>query len=176
MKLADYNGYTFNVSHKFKGEYLVPIIDNLKVKYLDGYDDYNEVYHCNHLIHVLEADSNVRVDYHVMYKENQCVGLALVSTGKIDAMKYFGQPLFDDDDVIVLNYFHVSSIARGNGSYWLKNIIMPCYSGKDMYVKSSHPKAFSLYQRLGKEIATYQTQSDNGDYTREGKIFKIKVD
>lgn len=35
MDLGKHNGYTFKVSNEFKGEYLVPIIDNLKVKYRD---------------------------------------------------------------------------------------------------------------------------------------------
>ena len=52
MDLGKHNGYTFKVSNEFKGEYLVPIIDNLKVKYRDFYDDYDEVYHCNQLVHI----------------------------------------------------------------------------------------------------------------------------
>ena len=54
MDLGKHNGYTFKVSNEFKGEYLVPIIDNLKVKYRDFYDDYDEVYHCNQLVHILK--------------------------------------------------------------------------------------------------------------------------
>ena len=46
---------------------------------------------------------------------------------------------------------------------------------EDLYLKSSHSKAFSLYQRLGEEIGSYQTLSDNGEFKRTGKIFKIKV-
>ena len=63
MDLGKHNGYTFKVSNEFKGEYLVPIIDNLKVKYRDFYDDYDEVYHCNQLVHILKDDPNVNVDY-----------------------------------------------------------------------------------------------------------------
>ena len=93
MDLGKHNGYTFKVSNEFKGEYLVPIIDNLKVKYRDFYDDYDEVYHCNQLVHILKDDPNVNVDYHVMYKYDQCVGLAMVTTGNIDSSKYFDKPV-----------------------------------------------------------------------------------
>ena len=95
MDLGKHNGYTFKVSNEFKGEYLVPIIDNLKVKYRDFYDDYDEVYHCNQLVHILKDDPNVNVDYHVMYKYDQCVGLAMVTTGNIDSSKYFDKPVFE---------------------------------------------------------------------------------
>lgn len=50
MDLGKHNGYTFKVSNEFKREYQRSIIDNLKVKYRDFYDDYDEVYHCNQLI------------------------------------------------------------------------------------------------------------------------------
>lgn len=176
-ELAKDNGFVFMVSHEFKGEFLSPLIDNLKVKYQNNYDDYNEVYHCNKLIHVLAADKDVNVDYHVMYQGPDCVGLALISTGKIDAIKYFDQPLFNKDAAnIVLNYFHVAPNARGNGTNWLKNIILPYYQDKDyLYVKSSHEKAFSLYERLGQTISSYESMSDNNKFKRNGKIFKIKV-
>ena len=39
--------------------------------------------------HLLKDDPNVNVDYHVMYKYDQCVGLAMVTTGNIDSSKYF---------------------------------------------------------------------------------------
>ncbi|MFQ6792598.1 MAG: hypothetical protein ACLRT4_07445 [Thomasclavelia sp.] len=177
MELARRNGYKFIVEKEFKGEYLCPIIDNLKAKYIDGFDDYNEVYHCNQLIHQLNQDSKIKLDYHLMYQEDKCLGLALIATGTIDALEFFDQPLFKTTDkAIVLNYFHISSQGRGNGTYWLKNIILPYYQDKDyMYLKSSHPHAFSLYQRLGEVIGEYETVSDNGDFKRKGKLFKIKV-
>ena len=107
----------------------------------------------------------------VMYKYDQCVGLAMVTTGNIDSSKYFDKPVFEQN-AIVLNYFHISPKARGNGNYWLRNVIIPHYQDKeDLYLKSSHSKAFSLYQRFRLGHQTY----DNGEFKRTGKIFKIKV-
>ena len=104
MDLGKHNGYTFKVSNEFKGEYLVPIIDNLKVKYRDFYDDYDEVYHCNQLVHILKNDPNVNVDYHVMYKYDQCVGLAMVTTGNIDSSKYLNKGLMQL--FLIISIFH----------------------------------------------------------------------
>lgn len=177
MKIASHNGFDFVVSDVFKGEYLNALIDNLKVKYQNNFDDYNEVYHCNELIHKLQKDPDIKVEYHLMYKDKQCLGIAVISSGKIDSIKFFDQEFFKtNDNDIVLNYFHISPLGRGNGTYWLKEIILPYYQNKEyMYLKSSHPQAFSLYQRLGQEIGSYTTVSDNGDFKRNGKIFRIRV-
>ena len=178
MLLATRDKFKFYVTKEFKGEFLIPIIENLKVKYQNNFDDYDEVYHCNQLIHQLNQEPDISIDYHVMYLDEQYVGFVMVSSGKIDANKFFNQPLFKTtESAVVLNYFHICTQGRGNGTYWLKEIILPYYQDKEvMYLKSSHARAFSLYQRLGKEIAQYQSDSHNHDYHRVGKIFEIRID
>lgn len=53
---------------------------------------------------------------------------------------------------------------------WFKNIIKYY---KAIYLKSSHPKVFSMYNRLGKEVGEYSSKSDNDLVEGKGKIFKI---
>ena len=98
MKIASHNGFDFVVSDVFKGEYLNALIDNLKVKYQNNFDDYNEVYHCNELIHKLQKDPDIKVEYHLMYKDKQCLGIAMISSGKIDSIKFFDQEFFKTND------------------------------------------------------------------------------
>ncbi|HGM3506378.1 TPA: hypothetical protein ACKOR7_000943 [Clostridioides difficile] len=43
-------------------------------------------------------------------------------------------------------------------------------------VKSSHPKVFTLYNRLDKCIGEYISRSDNGLYERIGKMFRISLE
>lgn len=178
MLLRKKEDLQFMLFDTFKGEFLSPLIDNLKIKFTNEYDDYNEVYHCNQLIHQLQELPNIHLDYHVLYKNNECVGLALICTGNLKSKYFFSKDnvIEDTKEAIILNYFHISPSARGNGAYWLKEIIMPYYKdlGKTtIYLKSSHQKAFSLYERLGKRIGEYSSWSDNHQYSREGAIFKI---
>jgi hypothetical protein len=43
------------------------------------------------------------------------------------------------------------------------------------YLKTSHPKAFPLYERLGPVIANYTIPSDNGLYQRTGRIYRLPL-
>ncbi|QKY68720.1 hypothetical protein [Lentibacillus sp. CBA3610] len=96
-------------------------------------------------------------------------------------MERFTQPILVNEninEVLIFNYFHISQEGRGNGERWLKKVIMPYYKLKEykaIYLKSSHPKSFSLYSRLGVEIGSYESNSDNHLMTRKGKIFKIPL-
>lgn len=177
MILFQKDNLIFKKETQFKGEFLSPLILNLNDKFINCYDDYNEVYHCNQLIHKLSIDSNITLDYHVLYQNNSCCGIALISFG------YLTSPLSEldvnPDDCIVLNYFHITKSARGTGTFWLNDIILPHYQKlgfKTCYLKSSHQKAFSLYSRLGKKIGEYTTMSDNHQYIRNAAIFEIKIE
>lgn len=80
-----------------------------------------------------------------------------------------------DNEVLIFNYFHISKEGRGKGEAWFKNIIK-YYNKKNykaIYLKSSHPKVFSMYNRLGKEIGQYYSKSDNDLFERKGRVFKI---
>ncbi len=174
------NGIKFEITREFKSEYLAPIIQNLLYKAEHAWDDYNEVYHCCKLIENVKNNEKMKMDFHVMIKDEKCLGIALVSSGMIDYKLFFKEPIQiqeENKDILIFNYFHIAPEGRGNGEIWLKNI-MQYYKSKHykaIYLKSSHPKVFSMYNRLGTEIGEYLSCSDNNLFHREGRIFKIAL-
>ncbi|MBP3730250.1 MAG: hypothetical protein J6I40_02115 [Mailhella sp.] len=172
----------FCISQDFQGIYLCPIVDNLKDKLVNGsWDDYNEAFHCCRLIHEFRKRPGLQIDFHTMSRGQEYLGLAIMSHGNIDPQLYassgihFSEPL---EQVLLFNYFHISPFGRGNGYFWLTNVIMPWYAErgfKAIYMKSSHPKAFSLYSRLGTVIGEYTAKSDNGVFDRPGRIFRVAL-
>lgn len=179
MEIIDQrSGYVFGVAKEFEGRFLAPIIANLLAKSQNGWDDYNEVYHCTGLIEKVKARPDITMDFHVMERDEDCLGIALVSRGEIGSEIFFADKKIIDEPLeasIVLNYFHVAPSGRGNGEKWLEKI-MDYYQKKGfrfLFLKSSHPQAFSLYRRHGKPIGEYTGSSDNGLYQRTGRIFKI---
>ena len=177
--ISKIDGIDFGVTTKFKSEYIKPRIQNLLFKAENGWDDYNEVYHCCKLIESVKNCENMNMDFHVMIKDKKYLGIALVSSGILDYKRFFKEPILineDAKDVLIFNYFHISKEGRGNGETWLRDIIIQYYKSKQyktMYLKSSHLKVFSMYRRLGIEIGEYTSSSDNKLFERKGKIFKI---
>lgn len=172
------NGIIFGISSEFKGEYLAPIIQNLLFKAENEWDDYNEVYHCCKLIDNVKKNENMNMDFHIMKKDEKCIGVALVSSGILDYKTFFNESIQineENNDILIFNYFHIAQEGRGNGEMWLKNIIQHYKSKnyKAIYLKSSHTKVFSMYNRLGLEVGEYSSCSDNNLFERKGKIFKI---
>ena len=181
MKIInEINGISFCVSTEFKTKYLTPIIQNLLFKSENEWDDYNEVYHCCKLIERVKSNVDMNMDFHIMKIDEKYLGIALVSRGIIDYKMFFTEPIQineNDKEILIFNYFHISQEGRGNGEMWL-NIIIQYYKSQHynvIYLKSSHPKVFSMYNRLGKEIGEYTCSSDNKLFERKGKIFKIRL-
>jgi hypothetical protein len=180
MIINQTNDINFEITNEFKSEYLAPIIKNMLYKAVNEWDDYNEVYHCCKLIENVRNNKNMKMDFHIMKKDDKCVGIALVSSGILDYSLFFKEPVSiseEAQDVLIFNYFHISQEGRGNGETWFKNIIQYYKSKhyKAIYLKSSHPKVFSMYNRLGTEIGEYSSCSDNNLFHRKGKIFRIAL-
>ncbi|AQR95868.1 hypothetical protein [Clostridium saccharoperbutylacetonicum] len=174
------NDIDFGISKEFKSEYLTPITLNLLSKVENEWDDYNEVYHCCKLIEAVKSNENMNMDFHIMMKNEKYLGIALITSGQIDYKLFFKEPVHineNDNEVLIFNYFHISEDGRGNGEIWFKNIIQyyESKSFKAIYLKSSHPKVFSMYNRLGTEIGEYSSYSDNNLFFRKGKIYKIML-
>lgn len=172
---------SFWMSDIFRGELLVPVVENLLCKAKSGWDDYDEVYHCCRLVEQVRQGKGMEMDFHFLKRREEHVGLGLVTRGALEGSLFFpaGMALSDAmDKSLVFNYFHISAPARGNGERWLREVILPHYRDKGyqaLYVKSSHPRVFSLYGRLGRDVGGYTGQSDNDLYERPGRIFRIPL-
>lgn len=170
----------FSVSDAFESSMLLPIMKNLQDKAENGWDDYDEVYHCMQLIHAAEERENIRMSFHTFHRNEICLGILLISEGAIGGLPYFKDQLDEEmtSGAVVLNYFHICPEGRGVGSKWVKEILMPYLKEqriRKILVKSSHPKAFSFYERLGRQIGKYTTMSDTGRFEREGRIYELPV-
>lgn len=171
----------FLVSDTFDGTMLSPILQNLLVKAETGWDDYDEVYHCCQLVEAVRRDSTLHMEFHTLRREGHRVGIGLVTSGRIICPLFFPDSLLPAEPVeglLMFNYFHVAPSERGVGGRWLKDVILPHYAAQGyraVYVKSSHPKVFSLYGQLGTEVGTYTARSDNGLYVRPGRLFRISL-
>lgn len=120
------NGIDFGISKEFKSEYLTPIIQNLFYKVENQWDDYDEVYHCSKLIQEVKKNKNMNMDFHIMKKDEKYLGIALITSGRIDYSLFFKEQIDIEEkynEVLIFNYFHISKEGRGNGEAWFKNII-----------------------------------------------------
>lgn len=179
--LHTHQDFGYYVADEFASHMLVPLIRNLQDKAEHEWDDYNEAYHGCRLIETVRKHPGMTMDFHYQQKDGKTSGIGIVTRGTLDPSVFFPETFRwpePDGSAVVFNYFHIAPESRGTGKYWLKNIILPYYAAQgfaSLYVKSSHPKAFSLYGRLGSEVGEYRTPSDNGLYLRDGKIFRIAL-
>lgn len=169
------------VTDTFEGNMLVPIIKNMLYKAENDWDDYNEVYHCCQFIEAIRKNPSIKMDFHYIKKGEETIGVGLMTYGEINTLTSFPADFSIPDSIenaLAFSYFHVSPEGRGIGEHWLRDIILPYYAEQgfaSMYVKSSHPRVYSLYKRLGEHIASYRRENDNGLYHRDGEIFRISL-
>ena len=170
------------VSDTFDGAMLAPILCNTLDKAEHGrWDDYDETAHCCRLIEAARRDPGLHMEFHTARRDGRVVGICLATRGRIAQPLFFPAHLLPADlsaAMGVLNYFHIAPDARGFGRRWLRDVILPRFREtgvEQVFVKSSHPRAFSLYRSFGEEAGAYTTQSDNGLHTRQGLMFRITL-
>ncbi len=172
----------FCFSDAFEGKFLVSLLENMKEKLLnETWDDYNEVHHCCKIIHDFSNAPGLVMDFHTLRRGDEQLGMVMITHGAIDPRIYAcsGLVISDPvDQVALLSYFHISPSGRGNGTFWLRDLIMPFYADQGytaVYLKTSHPKAFPLYDRFGAVIGNYTFPSDNGEHMRVGRIYRLPL-
>ncbi len=176
------DGWDYGVTDVFDPAMLRPIIENLKYKQEHEWDDYDEVKHAGSLILSVLTHGGMQMDFHFMIKDDTYSGIALCTTGQLDETLFFGSKLpvikEEEGEYLFFNYFHIAPDSRGHGEMWLRDVIMPYYGMvgyKAMYLKTSHPRSWSLYSRLGRTVGTYTTYSDNKLYKRKGRIYRLPI-
>ena len=172
----------FCFSNTFEGRFLIPILDNMKEKItLHGWDDYDEFHHCCKVIHEFSEMPGVVTDFHTLRRGDEQLGMVMITHGSRDPRIYSGSGIAISDpmeQVVLLSYFHIAPGGRGNGTFWLSDLIMPFYADQGysaIYLKTSHTQAFPLYDRLGAVISHYSFLSDNGKLQRTGRIYRLPL-
>lgn len=175
--MVENNIFKYNVTNELDYKSFIPIVKNMEWKMLNGWDDYNELSHCCKLINSYSRKHNAWINIHTVEESGEVVGCLLIIGGEADFSSY-GLEIKNNKENVMLNYFHVSPMARGIGTNWLTKEIFSYYREKkirNIYVKSSHETAWSLYERYGKEIGCYKASSDNNIFERNGKIFVLEL-
>ncbi|HEY3389520.1 MAG TPA: hypothetical protein VGK38_08125 [Prolixibacteraceae bacterium] len=168
---------TFVFDKEFDIKYLSPVARYVQWKLENHrWDDYNEFFHAVRLIEDLKLDRDVWFDTHCLLRDNLVTGVLLIVGGDLKKLetKYEIK-----DKSLLLKYFHIVDKGNGNGSFWLKSVIIPHYKQrgyKHIYINSSHPDSFPFYKRFGSSVATYEQASDNNRYRRQGRCFLINID
>ena len=159
-------------------ELIKPIKDNvLQKKSNDEWDDYDEFKHTKDWLKNINKQQTKLIVFSYKHK-NENVGIIFISEGYEVRNFLDGNNLDYDNNCVKLGPFHISHKFRGIGENWIKTEVIPYLleqNIKTIFIESSHPKSFSLYSRLGKQVAKYIKKSDNNIFTREGKIFRIEI-
>ena len=161
--------------------YLAPARDFLREKLEDGmYDDWNEAERTEKWAKKALDTADGRLLIYYLEKGGEVVASAFAlcesSITRADLEK-------NGVTTPKQGFAHVTCIhlkrelrGKGRGREFLQKEVFADLRAQGIdkiYVKSSHPKAFALYERLGHCIAHYTEESDHGLYLRYGNIYEI---
>lgn len=159
--------------------YLNPIKDYIEEKKnLNIYDDFNEYENSLKIIDYIN-EKLIAKDCVTIYRvedNESTVAILMIIKDKQYLEKNLGFECNDTD--CILTSFYVLKSYRGLGGKWLENYVFKSLKKKgtkNIYVKSSHYKAFNFYERLGVKTGEYTFLSDNKMYVRLGNIYKIEL-
>ena len=177
-----------NTDEDFKkiGELLIPIKEFVEEKHRDNiYDDWNEYEHTLRWLSERKKDflCNNNLYAYLLKDKNKIIGINFVSMGEDIAKKFKKDNNLETEDnnkVGILSAFYILKKYRNKriGSRWLKYEVFKDLKTRGIetiYIKSSHNKALSLYDKLGERVGNYIGISDNYLYQRLGYIFRIKI-
>ncbi|MFT4303197.1 MAG: hypothetical protein ACMXYG_01410 [Candidatus Woesearchaeota archaeon] len=173
--IEDSENYTLQNLQKL----LEPIKINTKQKKHDNqWDNYNEYKHANKWLKRITTEKGNFLTIYTYKQQNKLLGIAFTCEGIIlhDFINKYKLKPNNLSKTTKFGPFHIIKSARGVGTKWMTEIIFPYLKKRgfnEIFIETSHKKAFSLYQRLGKEVAEYTKSSDNGKLIRKGKVFKI---
>jgi hypothetical protein len=168
----------FIVDTNFQVSYLAPIGRFVQWKLeSDQWDDYNELYHASHFLASIKREPRVWLETHLIRRDNAVLGVLFIMGGELQKVETKYQ-IDNEQQAIILKYFHIIEKGKGYGNQWLKAVIFPHYKARGyrkLYTSSSHESSFPFYARLGSEIAHYQQISDNKYYERQGRCFVVTL-
>lgn len=168
-------------------KYLYPVKQFGEEKLRKGmYDDWNEAAHTlDWLNKVLSSIQNGGEDELVIYylAENDRIiasAFALMNSKLTIASLGKDGIIPDPGKIAHVTCFHVLEAYRGKGlgSSWLTGEIFGDLRARgvaQVYIRSSHNSALSLYEKLGTKVGNYISVSDSKLYQRYGYIYKIDL-
>ena len=161
----------------FDLQYLAPVAAYVQWKRKHDWDDYDEGYHAARFFGLAQQQPDLRIDSHLMMNKDQLTGVVFFVAGNLPSIETrFAIP--QPDASLIMKYFHIFADHRGWGRRWLKEIVFPFYKQSgivNIYVSSSHPRSFSLYEQLGTRIAGYKVVSDHQLTERAGGCYHITL-
>ncbi|MFN8257601.1 MAG: hypothetical protein U0W24_18035 [Bacteroidales bacterium] len=175
--LSNFEAYTFCLEEDFKIPFLAPVGRYVSWKLANFWDDYNELYHATAYFLKISEENEIWTHSHLIIKNGEINGVAFIVGGKLNKAESKFR-IEEEEKSLLLKYFHITDRGKGLGKKWLGEIILPYYKAKDfdkIYVSSSHPESFPLYEKFGRCFHHYQANSDNHLYLRQGKSFEIEL-
>lgn len=168
----------FIVDQNFHFEYFAPIGSFVQWKLAtQQWDDYNELYHATRVVEAIKREPRVWMETHLLRRDQQLIGVLFMLGGELTRVEQKYR-IDNEQQALLLKYFHIIDKGKGYGHYWLNAVLFPYYKARGystLYTSSSHEPSFPFYQRLGSEIARYQQPSDNQCYTRQGRCFAMAL-
>jgi GNAT superfamily N-acetyltransferase len=187
--------YTYKnelLNNKDKIQEMLPTLLNPVKKFneekiqLGMYDDWNEYLHDKNtytqIAEKIEAGENYNLYAYYIEYNNEIIATVFFINSKETIENIVKNSKLETEvnykSSVQLSGFHITKEHRGIGMRWLKERVFPnlIENGYNtVYVKSSHYKAFSFYEKLGYKIGKYIGISDNKLYQRLGNIYVINI-
>lgn len=175
-----------NIENFSKLEKLMyPVKKYVSEKKRDGmYDDYNEYKNSlkwfqDRKQSILDDNKDIVTAYCI--KDNKkVIGIIFSVTGYsvTKLMDRHDMKVDDDSNTCQLICFHIDKNYRGIGKDFLNNYVFKDLKDRKIgtvFIKSSHHRAFSLYEKLGRRVGVYFGLSEHQLYRRQGNIYQVEL-
>lgn len=170
-------------SFSYLDKLLEPVKDYVEEKKTNEmYDDYNEY---TNTIDWMEKRKNailsgedVLTAYYIENNQKKVIGILFSLTGKVSISEFLKKHNLEvqNQNPCQLVCFHINKNYRGIGKIFLKDYVLQDLKEKGIdtvFIKSSHNRALSLYEKLGDKVGNYIGLSENQLYQRYGYIYQV---
>lgn len=151
-------------------------------------DDWDEAKHTSdwikRILKSIQDGGNDRLTVYYWEEKGSIIGVAFALINSESIRTTLAKdgvfPDVESPTLAHLTGFHIleSHRGQGRGSSWLTTEILPDLRAKgvqQLYIRSSHYRALSLYEKLGTKVGNYISVSDSKLYKRYGYIYRIDL-
>lgn len=172
-------------SFSYLDKLLEPVKDYVEEKKINEmYDDYNEYTNTIAWIEkrknrILSGEDTLTA-YYIENNQKEVIGIVFSFAGEVSVSKFLEKHNLEvqNHNSCQLVCFHINKNYRGIGKIFLRNYVLRDLKEKridTIFIKSSHNRALSLYNKLGEKIGNYIGLSENQLYQRYGYIYKVDL-